>query len=173
MIIEQSKEQIDDAIGFHTRAEIGTLRLTRARVSSRERITQTMGQKVDFDINFKPGASSSEDGSLFLETDFMFAINESNEGGPDERPPLLLIECCFEVEYRFKDYTPSEKQIEAFRSAYAVFNCWSFFREFVQTSATRMNFPPPPVPFLRLVRKREAAETPETPTPKLDTPSSP
>jgi hypothetical protein len=170
MIIEQSKDQVDDATGFHTRAEIGSLRLTRARVWSRERITKATVQKVDFDIEFKSGASSSEEGSLFLETDFRFVINESQPDKPDEHLPLILIECCFEAEYRFKDYTPSEKQIEAFRSANAVFNCCPFFREYVQTSATRMNFPPPPVPFLRLVRKSETTEMPETPTPNTPHP---
>ncbi len=165
MIIEQTKNQADDAIGFHSRAEIGPVRLTHARVWSRGRITKATGHKVDFDIDFKPGAWSSEEGSLFLETDFKFAINESRQDEPDEPLPLILIECCFEVEYRFRDYTPSEKQIEAFRSANAVFNCWPFFREYVQASAARMNFPPPTVPFLRLVRKSETIEAPEAPKP--------
>jgi hypothetical protein len=87
-------------------------------------------------------------------------INESHEDEPDQRRQLILIECSFEAEYRFRDDMPSEEQIEAFGSANAVFNCWPFFREFVQTSVARMHFPPPPVPFLRLVRKSESPETP-------------
>jgi hypothetical protein len=165
MIIEQTKDQINDAVGFHSRAEIGSLRLARARVWSRERITKVTGNKVVFDIQFKPGASSSEEGTLYLETDFKFAINEARQEESDEPLPLILIECCFEAEYRFRDYTPSDKQIEAFRSANAVFNCWPFFREYVQASATRMNFPPPPVPLLRLVRKSETIEAAEKPKP--------
>jgi hypothetical protein len=165
MIIEQSKDQVNDAIGFHTHADIGSVRLTRAKIWSRERITQAAAHDFDFDIGFKPGSLASEqDGSLFLETEFMFSISESQKEESEssveqfERRPLISIECCFETEYRFKDYTPSDRQIEAFRSANAVFNCWPFFREFVRASVTRMDFPPPSVPFLRLVPKRDTPE---------------
>src|ERR1017187_4727625 len=133
MIIEQSKEQIDDSVSFHRHSEIGFLRLARARIWSRERITRIAPRDVIFSMN---------------------EIFESQ----DESKPLIVIECCFEAEYQLvSDFTPSEKQIEAFRAANAVFNCWPFFREFVQTSVTRMHFPPPPVPFLRLSRKTEVA----------------
>jgi hypothetical protein len=156
MIIEQTKEQIDDAISFHTHAEISSLRLARARVWSRAGISRAVGRPVSLDINFKPGAFTIEDGSLLVETDFVFVINQDQTEKPGERQPLVVVECCFEAEYRFTpDYRPSEQQIEAFRSANAVFNCWPFFREFVQTSVTRMHFPPPPVPFLRITLKVE------------------
>jgi hypothetical protein len=123
------------------------------------------GRPTSFDINFKPGAFTIEDGSLLVETDFAFAINQDWAEKPGERQPLIVIECCFEAEYRFtQDYKPSEPQVEAFRSANAVFNCWPFFREFVQTSVTRMNFPPPPVPFLKIVRKADTSKS-ETPAP--------
>jgi hypothetical protein len=155
MIIEQDQDQINDAIQFHTRAEISFLRLARARIWSRQRITQPgIGREINFDINFKPGLFSVEEPSLFIETDFVFAMNESKKENPNDREPLIVVDCCFEAEYRFaQDYKPTEKQIDAFRSANAVFNCWPFFREFVQTSIARMHYPPPPVPFLRLTLK--------------------
>jgi hypothetical protein len=157
MIIEQSKEQVDDSVSFHRHSEIGFLRLARARIWSRDRITRIAPGDVNFDITFKPGAWSLEDRGVFLETEFIFSMNEIFES-QDESKPLIVIECCFEAEYQLvSDFTPSEKQIEAFRAANAVFNCWPFFREFVQTSVTRMHFPPPPVPFLRLSRKTEVA----------------
>jgi hypothetical protein len=163
MIIEQTKDQIDDSIQFHTHTELSSLRLSRARIWSRERITRAAGPPVSFDINFKPGTFTIEDGDLVLETDFAFVINQEQTEKPEERQPLIVIECCFEAEYRFvQEYKPSEQQIEAFRSANAVFNCWPFFRELVQTSVTRMQFPAPAVPFLRLTRKAEA--------PKIESP---
>lgn len=155
MIIEQSKEQVDDSIDFHKHSEIGFLRLTRARIWSRERITRTPPRDVSFDITFKPRVWSLEDTAVFLETEFSFSMNTAGEGS-EEAQPLIVIECSFESEYRLApEFKPSEKQIESFRSANAVFNCWPFFREFVQTSVTRMHFPPPPIPFLRLSRKAE------------------
>jgi len=50
MIIEQTKEQFDGTISFHTHSELIVLRLARACIWSRERITQITGRKVDFDI---------------------------------------------------------------------------------------------------------------------------
>jgi hypothetical protein len=169
MIIEQSKKQIDDANGFHSRAEIVFLRLARAKVWSRERITKSLGCPIDFDIRFKPGSISLEDGSVVLETDFWFAMNEAPKDLPGEQQPLIRIECCFEAAYGFMpEFTPSECQIEAFRSANAVFNCWSFFREFVQSSVMRMHFPPPPVPFLKIIRKAETPMIEPDPSPSAE-----
>jgi hypothetical protein len=154
MIIEQSQKQIDHSIDFHKHSEIGFVRLARARIWGRDRITSTALSDVTFDIGFKPAAVSLEDGVIFLGTEFTFSMNEALEN--QESNPLIVIECCFEAEYRLApEFTPPEEQIEAFRSANAVFNCWPFFREFVQTSVTRMHFPPPPVPFLRLARKKQ------------------
>jgi hypothetical protein len=153
MIIEQNQAQIDDSVDFHKHSEIGFLRLARARIWGRDRLTRTAPNDITFDVTFRPGAWSSEDGAVFLETEFVFSMGEASED-KDESKPLIAIECCFEAEYHLApNFTPSEKQIEAFRYANAVFNCWPFFREFVQTSVTRMHFPPPPVPFLRLSKK--------------------
>ena len=93
MIIEQTEDQIHHAFGFQSKAEIGSVRLARARVWSRERITKATGNEVVFDVQFKPGASSSEEGALYLETDFTFAMNEAGQEEPAEPRPLILIEC--------------------------------------------------------------------------------
>jgi hypothetical protein len=172
MIIEQSREQVDDAISFHTRSEISFVRLARARVWSREQITRLIGSgDVSFDINFKPGAATLGDDILVVETDFVFAMNRASSDQAGERQPIILVECSFEAEYRYvPEYKPSERQIQAFRAANAVFNCWPFFREFVQSSIARMNYPPPPVPFLRLVRKADIRPEPLAP-PRTVTPS--
>jgi len=162
MIIEQSKEQVDDSIEFHKHSEIGLVRLSRARIWGRERITKATPRDVNFDIGFKPATVALEDKAIFLETEFTFSMNEAADN--QESNPLIVIECCFEVEYRLApEFTPSEKQIEAFRSANSVFNCWPFFREFVQASVTRMHFPPPPIPFLRLARKKQVVVRRSTP----------
>jgi len=157
MIIEQSKEQMHDAIALHTRASIGCVRLAQARTWSQPSIPRRDTGSCAFDIDFKPGAFRREGDHLTIDTDFKFTLMS----GEQESQPLFLIECQFEAQYALAEgFDPSEQQIQAFQSANAVFNCWPFFREFVQNTATRMNFPPPPVPFLRIVRKPEL--TPET-----------
>ena len=159
MIIEQSKEQLQEAIHLHTRAEIKSIRLAESHLYSRSRIDSMPATGLSFDIKFTPGTFTVEPGSLTLNTDFSFAI--SQEGDEDS---VIRIECRFEGQYYLvADYAPSPEQIEAFRTANAVFNSWPYFREYVQNTTVRMGFPPPPVEFLRLVQKQPPGPTEKDP----------
>ena len=169
MIIEQTKEQFEGAIRFHTHSEIASVRLSRAKLWSKERITRLGSLQVDFDVNFKPGRVMIDDRAVALETDFVFVIAGAEAEQSNDRSHIVIIECCFEVDYVLSpDYKPTEADVAAFRSANAVFNCWPFFREFIQNSITRMNYPPPTVPFLRIVRK---PETPRQELPSAEIPT--
>jgi len=165
MIIEQTKEQMREAIALHTGAAIKWIRLARSRVWSLAQASINEVGSVAFDINFRPGASHRHDNLLTIDTDFNFVILSDSP----ENKPILTVECQFEARYCLVEgFEPSESQIEAFQAANAVFNCWPFFREYVQNTVTRMNFPPPPVPFLRIVRKvEEPAPAPTGPHPSI------
>lgn len=39
---------------------------------------------------------------------------------------------------------PSEQHVVAFHGGNAIFNCWQYFREFIQSATARMGFPPLP-----------------------------
>jgi hypothetical protein len=163
MIIEQTKEQMREAIALHTGAAIKWIRLARSRVWSLPQGQINELGNVAFAINFKPAAFHRHDCWLTIETDFSFVILPESQVDK----PILTVECQFEAQYSLVEgFDPSESQIEAFQSANAVFNCWPFFREYVQSTVTRMNFPPPPVPFLRIVRKAEE-QVPTLPPPSI------
>ena len=121
------------------------------------------------EVDFKPAAFHVEPESLTLDTDFKFAI--AREGQKDN--PVVLIECRFEGQYALvPEYIPSQEQIEAFRTANAVFNCWPFFREYVQNTTVRLGFPPPPIPFLRMTQKQVVEATTSelaAPVPTIET----
>jgi hypothetical protein len=152
MIIEQDKKQLHDAIALHTKAAVKSLRLAQSQVWSRPRATAGDIGDVSFDITFKPAAFNMAEGCLTIDTDFNFVIVEESK----ERSPVILIECRFEAQYELApEYKPSEGEVEAFRAANAIFNCWPFFREYVQNTAVRMNLPPPSIPFLRIIRKEQ------------------
>jgi hypothetical protein len=152
MIIEQTKEQMREAIALHTGAAIKWIRLARSRVWSLSQGQMSEIRNVAFDIDFKPAAVLRHENWLTIETDFNFVVRSEAQ----VNKPILTVECQFEAQYCLVEgFDPSESQIQAFQAANAVFNCWPFFREYVQSTATRMNFPPPPVPFLRIVRKAE------------------
>jgi len=180
MIIEQSKEQRQRAVALHTRTYVRSFRLAQSKVWSRPRIRSNEKlPDVKFDMNYKPVASRIGADCLILDTDFVFAvlaepffeesIEESKEESQEskENELILMVECRFEAEYGFiADYRPNEDEIEAFHSANAVFNCWPYFREYVQNAAVRMDFPAPPIPFLRIVGKPEEKQLHQGAVPK-------
>ena len=76
----------------------------------------------------------------------------------DEKTEVLVITCRLEVVYELAEgYEPTSEQIDAFSQGNAVFNCWSYFREYVQNSVARIGYPPVTIPFLRMVPKPEPA----------------
>jgi preprotein translocase subunit SecB len=161
MIIEQDRNQLQNAIYLHSRAEIKSLRLAWSRIESQSIVRASSTEGLSLEIDFKPAAFRVGPEGLTLDTDFKFAI--AREGQKDN--PVVLIECRFEGQYALvPEYIPSEEQIEAFRTANAVFNCWPFFREYVQNTTVRLGFPPPPIPFLRMTQK-QVVETPESELP--------
>ncbi len=155
MIIEQDQRQLREAIAFHSRANVRSIRLSQSRVWSQPLSVLAAQQEVSFDISFDPGDSRKEGACVALETDFKLTVTDNSVN----RTPMVVIECKFEAEYELAPgFDPSDEQVNAFRSANAVFNCWSFFREYVVNTSARMNFPPPPIPFLRIIPKQPDSE---------------
>lgn len=68
-------------------------------------------------------------------------------------------DCTIRADYELMpEYQPGADEIEAFCESNAVFNCYPYFREFVQNTLSRMNYPPLSIPFLRLMPKAPAAK---------------
>ena len=163
MIIEQTREQMRDAIAFHTGSSFRSLRLVHSKAWSAPYAVVAEAADVAFDIHFNPAEVHLGSDCLTVDTDFNFSM--SSETG--EKQPLIFVECRFEAQYELvSDYKPLDAQIEAFRVANAIFNCWPFFREYVNNTVVRMNFPPPPIPFLRIVRKKEEVTSGATSAPQ-------
>jgi hypothetical protein len=165
MIIEQDQRQLQEAVAFHRNADIRSIRLAQSRVWSQPLSVLSKPENLNFDISFDPGELRSDGTCLAVETDFKLSVTDNS----NDRTPMIVIECKFEAEYELSPgFSPSENQIEAFRAANAIFNCWPFFREYVLNTAARMSFPPPPIPFLRIIRKQPPAETPPVVTAALE-----
>ena len=73
-------------------------------------------------------------------THFTFTAKESERS---KSKPLLIITAIFVAEYEMAEgFRPSKHDLEAFVRANAVFNCWPYWREYVHSTAARMNLPP-------------------------------
>ena len=131
-----------------------SIRLVQSAVWCNGAVEIDSTHEFAFDINFMPSAFRVHKDRVSIETDFRFIITSAAPADTQ----VFRVECQFKAEYGLLEgFVPSEKQIEAFQCANAVFNCWPFFREYVQNTAARMNLPPPPIPFLRIVRKQESS----------------
>lgn len=161
--IQQGAEQTRLAFELHTHAELQSIRLRRARLVSDAPQEAEMGPIV-LRLGRKARQVGAPEGLLRLEIDFRVE-GKRDAGSSEARQALVLVECTWEADYRLAPgYQPAPDAVKAFKDGNAIFNCWPYFREFVQSSITRMNLPPLTLPLLRLVpkppAKRRAARKP-------------
>jgi hypothetical protein len=158
--IQQTAEQARLAFEFHTHAEIQSIRLRKARLLSDTPIEADIGP-IALTLHQKARHVPGADGLFRLDIDFRLEgrreagdpNNESHKIGQ----PFVLVECTWEVDYRLAEgYQPTPRTVRAFKDGNAIFNCWPYFREFVQNAVTRMNLPPLTLPLLRLLPKPPA-----------------
>jgi hypothetical protein len=84
-----------------------------------------------------------------LRTTLQFTFSASEKGSTGK--PLLAIAGTFIAEYEMAEaFSPTSKDLDAFVNANAVFNCWPYWREYVHSTAARMNLPPLTLPFFRV-----------------------
>ncbi len=155
--IQQTAEQAKLAFELHTRAEIESVRLLKSRVASRSLLEPLRGP-IALRLKHKARQAPAPKGLLRLEISFhLSGVEEKAPSAEDSRmgrQPLVLVECTWEADYRLAEkYQPTPEAVKAFKDGNAVFNCWPYFREYVQNTITRMNLPPLTLPLLRLLPK--------------------
>jgi hypothetical protein len=167
LTIQQDPQELRDSLALNSKASFGSLRLVESRCWAKSRF-QDVKFGLELGVEFRPTEARAERQCLQLGTQFTFFLRSSRR----KTVEALRIECRFEAEYQLKPgYKPSDAEIGAFHRANAVFNCWPFFREYIQNTAVRMNYPAPPIPFLRLRPKptsREVAAPTKAAAPSSD-----
>lgn len=178
IIIQQEHAAAIQSLELIAYTSIRSVRLVEAHVQGPKRHWETADDVVlDSEISFSPAdatvieGSAGESGSLMLVVEFTFRAFQKAQAGVQD---ILIIRCRFESSYALKPgHSPTSTQISAFHGSNAVFNCWPFFREFVQSMAVRIEFPPPPVPFLVVTSRSEprqgSTQLPDVEKPKRKT----
>ncbi len=141
------------------------MRLVAASIKSADpHESESAVSPVEIEVGFSPVSSECSGRSLRVILGFGAKAHDSSPT-PTE---LFSVKCRFEMMYELEEgYQPTRDEMDAFAGGNAVFNAWSFFREFTQNTVVRMGFPPTPtIPFLRL------APLAETKTPKTTTSES-
>lgn len=75
----------------------------------------------------------------------------ASRAGNDGPSPVLTIKASFILEYTLPPSVEfEEEQLKAFSMTNGVYNAWPYWREYVQSTTTRMGLPPIIVPVFRL-----------------------
>ena len=148
IVIEQDKSQAQLAFRLHTRADIASVLMTESALACKVPLEDV---KFPLLLTLKHEAENAAIAGSKLTIPIKFGLRAVTE---DKQSEVIIVACRLEVDYDLNEgYIPSQEEIEAFRQGNAIFNCWAYFREYVQSSVARMNFPPITLPFLRMVPK--------------------
>ncbi len=151
MVIKQTHEEFKAAMIFAASTQLLDVRLAASKVFSQRPPVQSFDVfetrlNLGFDLAVISAAQAVVPVSVILK---LIA------GAEPDAKELVEIECTFEATYAFRpEFTPTDEQVTAFQAGNTVFNCWPFFREFLQSSLQKMGYPVPPLPLLRLDPER-------------------
>jgi hypothetical protein len=158
MIISQDPQEIQAALALMKKCELRRVSLHECRVTAGE--PESSG-KPPFSLSLSHDATASSvlDGTLRIMVCFRVASHDKS----DPANLLFEVQCSFELLYDLTDksFIPEASSIAAFTNGNAIFNCWPYAREFVQSMTSRMALSPPPLPLLKIAPK-PAAEVPPT-----------
>lgn len=172
--IAQDQERSKLAYSLQRRASIDLIGLTSIAAKCTKR-----AQDVTFPLQFwtqhEPEQALVSGQKLTTPVQFRFRVAD------DKDIEVIYVHCVIQADYELSEgYQPTTEEVEAFTESNAVLNCWPYFRELVQNTLTRMNYPPLSIPFLRLVPKStqvdQAVQTQlidETPQKMIEGPVSP
>ncbi len=157
MDISQSAEQIKALTNVQRHCEI--ISITLQSCSSKRARANTIFKEP---FSVKPALSSVnptlQNRQLVVEIGFEYTAWDSSE--PPQR--IFQIDCSFEAAYLLNDeYNPSDEELSSFGKGTAVFNCWSYAREFIRDMTSRMGHQAPVLPLLRITPKKQEVDTPQ------------
>ncbi|MYD71373.1 MAG: hypothetical protein F4W89_11630 [Acidobacteria bacterium] len=138
--------------------EIDSVRLCEAHCRSVH--PMEIGEESYVKSSYEASVVNEPGESEPLEIEVAFRLDVSNAS--DQREFQAEIRAKFELSYQIPaDEEFSSEELEAFADINAVFNAWPYWREWVQTSMSRMGMPVMTVPVFR-VQRPASAEAPAT-----------
>lgn len=158
--LEQNQKDFEVSQQLVAHLDIVSIKVMVAQFSRKPHsLMQAAQDSLALHIAFTTKKIEQLESQLIAEIEFTCRIRKEvhpeDETTPDQDEDIVRIDCTFESVYKVeKGFTSTEDQRKAFLQANAVYNCWSYFREFVQHSAARMEISTPPIPFLRVSLKR-------------------
>jgi hypothetical protein len=150
--IEQDRDTVQAAHHFQVSAKLQDVRLLDCSASVSAAELELEGQ-LRLGLTMETGTLSHSEGNA------LFWVRINIFGDPADGPEQpehhrFEVACRYALAYDLRPgYSPSPRELDAFREGNAVFHCWPYSRELVQNMTMRMGLPIPPLPFLRLAPK--------------------
>ena len=159
IVIEQEADAVKLAVDVHRNATLAMMRMSRARVNSNPLGSIDHGA-IAVEFKFKAKALEIGQDRLVVEVAFTMAGLESAANEVSEKRAVVVkVECAFEATYNLSpEFQLSKEHAEAFLNGNAIFNTWPYFREYLQSSLTRMGYPALVAPFLVMKPKPRKPE---------------
>ena len=128
-------------------AQIEDVRLVETTARTRVRSTKDVGP-VNFIITTSADVKERHKDGTF----FVLAVIEAKVVSPKSREePVVSVKAGFELKYKLpKGLAVTRRQLTTFAKINGAFNAWPYWREFIQSTVTRMNLPPIVLPLYRL-----------------------
>ena len=153
-LIRQDKIEVHAAHRFQVNAELRDVQLLDCLASISEGKAQ-LEDRLRLGMKMEPSVLHVSEGQA------KFAVSISVFGDPNEAvveadQHLFQVVSRYALVYDLRPgYVPPQQELDAFKDGNAIFHCWPYTRELVQSMTMRMGLAIPPLPFLRLAPKPE------------------
>jgi len=160
--IRQPHEELGAVHKFQTHAQLTGVRMKSFSASCADKEPEVT-DGLQLDLKHSVCRAALDGASAHF--DVKLEIGALADKDPSKQ--VFQVECLFDLTYTLApEYHPQPAEMEAFQKANAVFHCWPYMREFVQSATQRMGMMIPPIPLLRLeplppAKEPEAVETRE------------
>lgn len=147
-------EQIKGARRLMAESEIMSIRLIEASAAylppDGKRLSRSRTERPSLQVQTGPPSARG----IVVEPNRLRVVVKyrlrATRGGPRSRTPAIGIRATFELFYLLpSELAPTPTEISAFCKTNVLLNSWPYWREFVQSTISRMNLPPLTIPLFR------------------------
>ncbi len=131
---------LERAVSVSQRVELRNVMLTQCGANRSPNFDpQREGTELRYGISEVRFGRGADTKTLFVLPSFNLDVLHSSEGGTDS---VLSVSATFVLVYTLDSFEGiSERDLEAFSVTNGVFNAWPYWREFVQSTTSRMGIP--------------------------------
>jgi preprotein translocase subunit SecB len=126
--------------------ELKAVRLISSHVKRIEVLPDTSKRQAEIQIDCRAKARRQEEGFV-VAAEIAVSVRPKDE----QDKSWVTVEARFDLEYGLpKGMKPTPRELKLFAETNGIFNAWPYWREFVQSTSSRMNVPQIVLPPYRL-----------------------